>query len=87
MVTQRTPSTQGMLEPNAPPWAGRFLLKLVGFFVAQWPTSPLRLWQVRKADLPPPADWPWAVVAVTDQNCIAVSTGVSWQKIAFGGPV
>lgn len=87
MVIQSAPATQTLVETGAPPWAQRLALRLPQVFQPIRPYQPTRLWQVVKADLPLASAWPWTVVVVTDQACLAVSDGATWQKIAFGGPV
>ena len=76
-----------LLEPGAPPWAQRFALRLEQHFRAAFPSDPVNFWAVDKADLPPAADWRGCLVYVSDQACLGFSDGVSWQKIALGGPV
>jgi hypothetical protein len=76
-----------LVEPAAPPWAQRFALRLEQHFKPLFPAEPINVWAVTKAELPPPADWRGCMVIVSDQACLAVSDGASWQKIAFGGPV
>lgn len=86
MVTQQAPSTTALLEPAAPPWAQRMMLKLVGFFVPVFPVQPVRVWGVAQADLPPAADWPRGIVYVTDLGKLALSNGVAWTD-TVGGPL
>jgi hypothetical protein len=85
MVTART-SPAPLLEPGAPPWAQRFALRLASTFVISYPTAPLRLWSVAKADLPPAADWPGAMVYINDVNKLGVSDGTAWRD-AMGGTI
>jgi hypothetical protein len=84
---QRTPSTSGLLDPQAPAWAQRFTLQLLKYFAPAFPTTPSQLWVCNKADLPNPADWHGCMVAVKDQSCLVVAQGTQWLKIATSGPV
>lgn len=86
-VFQRPASTIALVEPGAPLWAQRMALKMLGFFKLVHPLEPAEMWQSNKVDLPPPADWKGCIVVVPDQACMAVSDGLAWRKIAFGGPV
>ena len=89
MVTrlQRVPSTGGLLDANAPAWAQQMVLRLTSLFKPTFPFEPARMFMTVKADLPPAADFPGAIVVVTDQNCLGVSLGGAWLKIILGGPV
>lgn len=76
-----------LVEPGAPLWAQRMLLKFQTFFQPIWPRSPVRIWACPKADLPPATDWPSTLVYVPDQDCAALSDGADWRKITLGAPV
>lgn len=49
-------------------------------FVSRSPKRPQKLAEFVAAELPPAADWPWCVVAVTDKNCVGISTGATWLR-------
>lgn len=87
MVIQRPPATTALVEPSAPMWAQRMILKLLGFFQAVTPTAPNMLWRCNKADLPPATEWAGCVVIVPDQNALAISNGGQWLKISTAGPI
>jgi hypothetical protein len=82
MVSQ-TP-TSLLLEPTAPSWAQRLALRLDKVFLNLFPTAPVRLWPVTKANLPAAADWPGAVVYVNDVKKLGISDGAAWRD-AMGG--
>lgn len=86
-ITQRAPSTTALVEPDAPPWAQRMVLKLVSYFQPLRPRAPVLMWHVNKVDLPPADDWPGALVLVADQNELAISVGGAWLKVVSTGPV
>ena len=86
-MVERAASIVALVEPGAPLWAQRMMLKLQGYFLPQVPKEPLALWATTKALLPPAAEWPLSVVIVTDQNALAVSLGGVWLKLATGGPI
>jgi hypothetical protein len=85
MVAARGPAAP-LLEPGAPSWAQRFALRLASTFVISFPTAPIRLWSVVKADLPPAAEWTGALVYLNDLNKLAISDGTAWLD-AMGGAV
>jgi hypothetical protein len=63
------------------------MLRLATYFAPVFPSAPMQLWVCNKADLPNPLDWAGCMVAVTDQNCLAIAKGGQWLKIATAGPV
>jgi hypothetical protein len=76
-----------LVEPNAPPWAQRFALRIGQYFQSKFPTQPTRFFYCDKVDLPPAADWPGCVVVVVDQECLAVARLGAWRRLNLGGPV
>lgn len=84
-MVDRTPSAP-LLEPNAPLWAQRLVLRLARTFLNLFPTAPVRLWSALAADLPPAADWTGALVWVSDTGKVAVSNGAAWVQ-TDGGPL
>jgi hypothetical protein len=85
-MVDRTPSSAALVEAGAPMWAQRLGLRLVKTFLNLFPTAPVRLWSVTFANLPPAADWPGAIVYVSDKSKVGVSTGSAWVA-ADGGPL
>ena len=83
----RPQSTTALLEPSAPPWAQRLMLRLLGYFWPQQPRQPMTLWAVNKVDLPPASAWPNCLIVVADQNALGLSVGGVWMKLTPGGPV
>jgi hypothetical protein len=83
----RIASTQALVEAGAPTWAQRLALRLPEMFKLKHPLEPVEIWQGAKANLPPAANWIGCMAVVTDQNCLVVSDGTHWLKVAFGGPV
>jgi len=78
-----TPSAL-LLEPNAPMWAQRLVLRLVKTFLNLFPTAPVRLWKVpTSADLPDPAAWTGSV-AYTADGTVYVSNGTAWLAVGPG---
>lgn len=84
---QRPPSTVALVEPGAPGWANRLVLKLLGFFQPVNPRAPNFIWYVNKADLPPANLWPGALCVVVDEVCLGVSDGLAWRRINMGAPI
>jgi hypothetical protein len=76
-----------LVEPNAPPWAQRFALRIGQYFQSKFPTAPTRFFYLDKADLPPAADWNGCMVVVVDQDCLAVAKDGQWRKVTLAGPV
>jgi hypothetical protein len=89
MVTtiQRQQPATALVEPEAPMWAKRMVLKFLDFFMPIDFRRPLPVWACKKADLPLASDYPNCVVVVSDQNELALSVGGSWLKVTMGGPV
>jgi hypothetical protein len=87
MVVQRQQPSIALVEPAAPMWAQRMVLKLQDYFLPLAQRQPMAIWACTKAQLPPAADFPFGVVIVSDQNELAVSLGGTWLKIVTGGPV
>lgn len=73
-----------ILEPNAPPWAHRFVLALKGFFAPLVPAGPTQLASYPSAALPDPADYRGCIIYVTDKAKVARSNGTAWTD-AVGG--
>lgn len=49
-------------------------------FVSRTPKHPVKLAEFTQAALPPAADWPWSLVAVTDLGCVGLSNGAAWVR-------
>jgi hypothetical protein len=62
------------------------VLRLVERFWPVFPVQPLRLQAIDKANLPPAAAWPGAVVYIHDLKKIGLSNGTAWTD-AMGGAV
>lgn len=75
-----------LLEPSAPSWAKRLVLRLADYFLGLYPSAPVRLWSAKFAELPPAADWRAGLVWVPDKGKVAVSDGVTWLSVG-GGPL
>lgn len=86
-TTQLPQPIAALIEPSAPGWALRMLLKLQTHFQPIWPRQPTRLWLCNKADLPPALEWPGCLLVVPDQDCVAIAHAGVWRKISLGGPV
>jgi hypothetical protein len=78
MVTRA--SKPAVLDANAPDWARRFAASLEDGYVQANPTRPQLLPRLTSADLPNAADWPYCLVALTDINTVAMSTGSAWVR-------
>jgi hypothetical protein len=49
-------------------------------FVARVPQHPIKLAEYVSTEMPDPARWRWAQIAVTDKGCAAISNGVAWVR-------
>jgi hypothetical protein len=87
VTTQNVPPISALVEPAAPMWAQRMVLRLTTYFMPIAWRQPFPIWASTKAQLPPAADFPYCVVVVSDQNELALSLGGAWLKIVTGGPV
>ena len=68
------------LDASAPQWARRLVNDLEGAYVKAVPSRPQLLTQLTQSTLPPAADYPWCIVALTDLTCVAMSTGSAWVR-------
>lgn len=84
MVSLR--QTSSLLEPDAPMWAQRFAQRLDKRYLLLWPRSPVRFWNVTKANLPDPTDWPNSMLYVSDVKKLAISDGTTWRD-AMGNAI
>lgn len=73
-----------LLEPGAPPWAQRLVLRLQDVFAPLVPKSPVRLPAFASTSLPAPADWRGCIIYVPDKGKVARSDGTAWTD-AIGG--
>lgn len=73
-----------LVEPSAPMWAQRMLLKFQGHFQPISPRQPNKLWPVEFADLPPADAWPSSVV-ITEAGPM-YSDGVAWAPLGSAAP-
>jgi hypothetical protein len=87
MVTQAAPAATALVEPLAPMWAQRMVLKMQRFFMPMTPMAPMFVWTTTKADLPPATDYPNCIVIVSDAGELALSYNGAWLKVTMEGPV
>jgi len=78
MVTRA--SKPATLDSTAPDWAKRFAASLEEGYVQASPTRPQLLARFTSSDLPNAADWPYCIIALTDTNTVAMSTGTQWVR-------
>lgn len=79
MVAQQ-PSRPVTLAGEAPQWARRAFADAEKGYVQAAPGRPQLLARFESTDLPAPAEWIWCIIAVTDKNTVAISTGSAWVR-------
>jgi hypothetical protein len=83
----RPSATTALVEPGAPMWAQRMVLKMLEYFAPMALRQPMPVWASTKANLPPASDYPNCLVYVSDQGGLGLSVNGAWVKITPGGPV
>jgi len=73
-------SKPATLDSTAPDWMKRFAASLEDGYVQAAPTRPQLLSRFVSTDLPNPIDWPWCIIALTDLETVAMSTGAAWVR-------
>lgn len=75
----RIPSSQGLIEPGAPDWANRLVLRLIKQFVSSAPVNPQQLWATPSSGLPPASENIGCIAYTTDLGLV-VSNGTAWTQ-------
>jgi hypothetical protein len=79
-----------LVDPRAPDWAKRLVLRVTQSFLGLFPSAPVRLWNAdTAAALPNPADWLGGLAFTAADGKVNVSTGGVWRDVGGGaaGPV
>lgn len=75
-------SISQLIEPEAPQWFRRFVLRLESVFVTRYPTAPVRVCSFdATADLPPASEWPGCIAFVRSPAGFVGSNGTTWGAL------